>query len=78
MLDIHGLLLRLQRGARAVERAGLENRNTRKCIVGSNPTLPPVDFTAALGELHHRVFVCTTVFNTRRTSAEFSPCLEYK
>ena len=29
----------LRRGARAVERAGLENRNTRKRIVGSNPTL---------------------------------------
>ena len=28
-----------RRGARAVEWAGLENRNTRKCIVGSNPTL---------------------------------------
>ena len=29
----------LRRGAGAVERAGLENRNTRKRIVGSNPTL---------------------------------------
>ncbi len=28
-----------RRGAGAVERAGLENRNTRKRIVGSNPTL---------------------------------------
>jgi hypothetical protein len=28
-----------RRGARAVERAGLENRYTRKRIVGSNPTL---------------------------------------
>jgi hypothetical protein len=28
-----------RRGARVVERAGLENRNTRKRIVGSNPTL---------------------------------------
>ena len=29
----------MRRGARVVEWAGLENRNTRKCIVGSNPTL---------------------------------------
>ena len=29
----------MRRGAGAVERAGLENRNTRKRIVGSNPTL---------------------------------------
>ena len=28
-----------RRGARVVEWAGLENRNTRKRIVGSNPTL---------------------------------------
>src|SRR5258708_37643618 len=28
-----------RRGDGAVERAGLENRNTRKRIVGSNPTL---------------------------------------
>ena len=42
----------LRRGAGAVERAGLENRSTRKCIVGSNPTLSaknsvpscPIDF----------------------------------
>ena len=30
---------RYRRGAGAVERAGLENRYTRKRIVGSNPTL---------------------------------------
>ena len=45
------MLFFLRRGARAVEWAGLENRNTRKRIVGSNPTLSAIFFSLLLALL---------------------------
>ena len=50
----------LRRGAGAVERAGLENRNTRKRIVGSNPTLSATNICNILIVMYFIIFIINT------------------